>query len=250
MRLHDLYVFSFLQAYGPAEWTKHKSPGRYLRHLLSLSRSRSLSNLVPPLLYSFGLTLTVGLYRTLLVPELGLPDLVTVGWSSIGVVTGAMTFLLVFRTNNSYSRYDEARKLWGGMVNRSRDIVRQSCSYFPPGPAGSADCEAMARWSTALAFSLRALWRAPSPRATGAPPPPPCRPCATPPPPLPPRPAVGLARTRWRRCGRCCGPRSWPCWRRRRTARGCACRSGILGPGFFRVQIPKPNPRACRSWES
>ena len=37
----------------------------------------------------------------------------------------ALSLLLVFRTNSSYARWDEARKLWGGITNRSRDIVRQ-----------------------------------------------------------------------------------------------------------------------------
>ena len=31
----------------------------------------------------------------------------------------------VFRTNSSYGRWDEARKMWGLIVNRSRDFVRQ-----------------------------------------------------------------------------------------------------------------------------
>ena len=39
----------------------------------------------------------------------------------------ALSLLLVFRTNTSYARWDEARKLWGGVVNRSRDVVRQAC---------------------------------------------------------------------------------------------------------------------------
>jgi len=46
----------------------------------------------------------------------------------------ALSLLLVFRTNSSYNRWWEARKLWGGVVNRSRDIVRQvrahSCGVF------------------------------------------------------------------------------------------------------------------------
>ena len=37
----------------------------------------------------------------------------------------ALSLLLVFRTNSSYDRWWEARKLWGGVVNRCRDIVRQ-----------------------------------------------------------------------------------------------------------------------------
>ena len=31
----------------------------------------------------------------------------------------------VFRTNSSYGRWDEARKLWGSVTNRSRDFARQ-----------------------------------------------------------------------------------------------------------------------------
>jgi ion channel-forming bestrophin family protein len=37
----------------------------------------------------------------------------------------ALSLLLVFRTNTSYSRWNEARKIWGGMLNRTRDISRQ-----------------------------------------------------------------------------------------------------------------------------
>lgn len=31
----------------------------------------------------------------------------------------------VFRTNSSYARWEEARRIWGSIVNRSRDLVRQ-----------------------------------------------------------------------------------------------------------------------------
>ncbi len=37
----------------------------------------------------------------------------------------------VFRTNSSYGRWDEARKMWGLMVNRSRDFTRQTTTWFP-----------------------------------------------------------------------------------------------------------------------
>ena len=37
----------------------------------------------------------------------------------------ALSLLLVFRTNASYARWVDARTLWGGVVNRSRDVVRQ-----------------------------------------------------------------------------------------------------------------------------
>ena len=41
--------------------------------------------------------------------------------------------LLVFRTNASYGRWDEGRKLWGLMINRSRDIVRMGVTWYAPG---------------------------------------------------------------------------------------------------------------------
>ena len=34
-------------------------------------------------------------------------------------------------TNTSYQRWDEARKMWGLIVNRSRDVTRQALGYIP-----------------------------------------------------------------------------------------------------------------------
>lgn len=39
----------------------------------------------------------------------------------------------MFRTNASYGRWDEARKMWGLMINRSRDIVRMGATWYAPG---------------------------------------------------------------------------------------------------------------------
>jgi putative membrane protein len=46
--------------------------------------------------------------------------------SLLGVVLG---LLLVFRTNASYDRWWEGRRLLGGMVNRTRDLARQATGY-------------------------------------------------------------------------------------------------------------------------
>lgn len=45
----------------------------------------------------------------------------------VGVALG---LLLVFRTNTSYDRYWEGRKLLGSMVNRTRDMTRQISAYI------------------------------------------------------------------------------------------------------------------------
>jgi putative membrane protein len=50
------------------------------------------------------------------------------GHTLMGVVLG---LLLVFRTNSSYDRFWEGRKLWGGLVNASRNLVRGAAAYTP-----------------------------------------------------------------------------------------------------------------------
>src|SRR5262245_40451569 len=44
----------------------------------------------------------------------------------------AIGLLLVFRTNASYDRFWEGRKLWGGMVNETRNLARQSRALIAP----------------------------------------------------------------------------------------------------------------------
>lgn len=41
----------------------------------------------------------------------------------------ALGVLLVFRTNAGYDRWWEARKLWGSIVNQSRNLAAQGCGY-------------------------------------------------------------------------------------------------------------------------
>src|SRR3712207_6518228 len=42
----------------------------------------------------------------------------------------ALGLLLVFRTNASYDRFWEGRKLFGATINRSRDLTRQAAVYI------------------------------------------------------------------------------------------------------------------------
>jgi len=52
-------------------------------------------------------------------------------WMDVGMPSllhtllgGALGLLLVFRTNASYDRFWEGRRLWGGIVNESRNLIR------------------------------------------------------------------------------------------------------------------------------
>lgn len=47
--------------------------------------------------------------------------------SLVGVALG---LLLVFRTNASYDRYWEGRKLWGGIVNETRNLIRSASVHM------------------------------------------------------------------------------------------------------------------------
>jgi len=46
----------------------------------------------------------------------------------IGVALG---LLLVFRTNASYERFWEGRRMWGGIVNESRNLARTTSAFLP-----------------------------------------------------------------------------------------------------------------------
>src|SRR5579885_2279582 len=51
------------------------------------------------------------------------------------VVGGVLSVLLVLRTNAGYERWWEARRLWGDIVNKSRDLAIAALSYGPDDPA-------------------------------------------------------------------------------------------------------------------
>lgn len=55
--------------------------------------------------------------------------------STVHTLVGtALGLLLVFRTNASYDRFWEGRKLWGGMVNECRNLARQANSTLTAAP--------------------------------------------------------------------------------------------------------------------
>lgn len=66
-----------------------------------------------------------------------------------GAVLGV---LLVFRTNAGYERWWEARKLWGGIVNQSRNLAISALSY---GPVDLGWKDNFVRWTAAFAHVAR-----------------------------------------------------------------------------------------------
>lgn len=70
-----------------------------------------------------------------------------------GLVLG---LLLVFRTAAGYDRWWEARRLWGEIVNQSRNLVVAALAY---GPADRTWREDVARWVAAFAHVTRGTLR-------------------------------------------------------------------------------------------
>ncbi|PQO38383.1 bestrophin family protein [Blastopirellula marina] len=70
--------------------------------------------------------------------------LATAHYEYIGVV---LALLLVLRTNAGYDRWYEARKIWGGIVNQSRNLAQIGLIY---GPRDRTWRENYARWVAAF----------------------------------------------------------------------------------------------------
>ncbi|MCA1850781.1 MAG: hypothetical protein LC672_06970, partial [Acidobacteria bacterium] len=71
--------------------------------------------------------------------------------STVHTLVGvALGLLLVIRTNASYERFWEGRKLWGGIVNESRNLGRTACAFLRDRPAL---VEPVILWACALPYA-------------------------------------------------------------------------------------------------
>ncbi|MDO9268797.1 MAG: bestrophin family ion channel [Methylobacter sp.] len=84
-----------------------------------------------------------------------LPHLAVTPFEYTGVVLG---LVLVFRTNAGHERWWEARKLWGAIVNQSRNIAIGALSYgdilnvSPQQPLWTKD---IVKWTIAFSFATK-----------------------------------------------------------------------------------------------
>ncbi|KAI7839791.1 hypothetical protein COHA_006590 [Chlorella ohadii] len=135
-------------------WQKHRSSARYLRHMAGMFSSSVIQGLAAPLAYVVAVSIGVAAYYTAAakgaVPLY--PALKVMASAPFSLTSFALSLLLVFRTNSSYGRWDEARKMWGQVVNRSRDIARQALAYIPAAQAHLQDV--ICRWTIAYTRAL------------------------------------------------------------------------------------------------
>ena len=115
--------------YDFPQWIKHRSPTRLFDRLTSVTRSQVLINVLPSVAWCTGIAASITLYMFLLEekilpPYFPNPEPNIACQTFINSTSVALSLLLVFRTNNGYGRWDESRKMWGLLVNRSRDLIR------------------------------------------------------------------------------------------------------------------------------
>ena len=124
-----------------ADWIRHRRPDRFIDHLLSIYESGLLRAMQFQLLVLTAFSTFIVLYNDIFVNGVQ-------GWNGqIAYVptvhlfplqlpltpfilsTTALGLLLTFRTNVSYSRWNEARTAWGAIINDSRSVARMGCIW-------------------------------------------------------------------------------------------------------------------------
>jgi ion channel-forming bestrophin family protein len=102
----------------------------------------------------YGTVAAVTLYAAIVecIDQYYLHSVETVGAEFHGFLGLILGTLLVFRTNTSYDRWWEGRKLWGQLVNDVRNLAIkvQACVHADP-----ADKQRLGRWLIDFAFALK-----------------------------------------------------------------------------------------------
>ncbi|GFH56226.1 hypothetical protein CTEN210_12702 [Chaetoceros tenuissimus] len=129
--------------YTHDDWVKHRSADRFFRQIGNFASSGVYKSLFKEVtavttVASFVVVWNMifgdytdlegvkhaGIMKDSFIPALSLPLVpFTLSSPSLGL-------LLVFRTNTSYKRWDEARKNWGMNINHTRDLVRLGTAYY------------------------------------------------------------------------------------------------------------------------
>ncbi|XP_020095074.1 UPF0187 protein At3g61320, chloroplastic-like [Ananas comosus] len=131
MELHIMEDGKFLPLgrrplYTAGDWRHHRSSRRHLRHLLSSLSSRVILSLIPPVFALTAVAAAIAIYNYA----------ASAGWLPGGVfpvlrasslpyqlTAPALALLLVFRTEASYSRFQEGRKVWMQVIAGANELA-------------------------------------------------------------------------------------------------------------------------------
>eukprot|EP00198_Chlamydomonas_reinhardtii_P012718 XP_001702055.1 predicted protein [Chlamydomonas reinhardtii] len=132
--------------FNHAEWKRHRNAAWRHRPQPALF-ARVAGGFWWQLTYVFLVSLFVGLYHHHIAPITTASSKLA---TAFNLTTFALSLLLVFRTNSSYSRWWEARTIWGSVVNLSRNVCRQSLLWLP-----AREARVAVRWMMAAPYLLK-----------------------------------------------------------------------------------------------
>lgn len=113
--------------YNHEKWVHHRSSLRHVRHLLSSLSSRVILSLVPPVIAFTSFAAAIAGYNYAVLAD-WLPEFFPVLRASslpYQLTAPALALLLVFRTEASYSRFEEGRKAWTKLIAGANDFAGQ-----------------------------------------------------------------------------------------------------------------------------
>ena len=152
---------NFRTVFDFQNWAEHRATSRYARHISGIFVSRIVYGLAAPLVSVASLAILVATghellnYGIIVVPD-ALKDVLFINSAlPLSLTSSVLGLLLVFRTNASYSRWLDARKNWGLLANRSRDLVRQGLTWMPDNSYGYELGGVLCRWVVALSYCLK-----------------------------------------------------------------------------------------------
>ena len=113
------------------DWERHRANKRFRNSMRTLFQSgifrAKYAEVLTSMLIAAFVTLWNHVLRTKWLPFL--PAL-ALNLNLFTLTAPSLGLLLVFRTNTCYGRWDEARKCWGSIINKTRNMVRQANSFF------------------------------------------------------------------------------------------------------------------------
>ncbi|KAK9749394.1 hypothetical protein RND81_02G123200 [Saponaria officinalis] len=111
--------------YNHEKWAEHRSSLRHVRHLMTSFSSRVVLSLIPPVVFFTSVAVVVSVYNTAVALNC-LPEFFPILRSSslpYQLTAPALALLLVFRTEASYSRFEEGKQAWTKVIAGTTDFA-------------------------------------------------------------------------------------------------------------------------------
>jgi putative membrane protein len=145
--------------YNHVDWFRHKSRWRHARAMWTIVWSSGPNFIVvgPPIIVLCTFNAVFVATFNYCVSKGQLPKLVpllSVSSFPFTLSAPSLAILLVFRVNATFGRFDEARRLWGLSVIRTRDLARQALAWVRC-PADVSKMECVVRHVKAYPYCLK-----------------------------------------------------------------------------------------------